>query len=85
MSKNRTLRGWRDGSTVKNTGSSSRGSEFNSRHPHGGSQLSNGSLMGSDALFWYAQHSDNIPTYMKYIKVLKKNDSWIWPFDCGSK
>lgn len=34
--------------------------------------LSNGSLMGSDALFWYAQHSDNIPTYMKYIKVLKK-------------
>jgi hypothetical protein len=33
------IRGWRDGSAVKNTGCSSRGPRFNSQHPHGGSQL----------------------------------------------
>jgi hypothetical protein len=42
--------GWRDGSAVKSTDYSSRGPEFNSQQPHGGSQLS---LMGSDALYWY--------------------------------
>ena len=41
------LSGWRDGS-VKSTGCSSRGPEFNSQHPHGGSQSS---IMGSDVLF----------------------------------
>jgi hypothetical protein len=41
--------GWRDGSTVKSTNCSSRGPEFNSQQPHGGSQPS---VMGSDALFW---------------------------------
>jgi len=41
--------GWRDGSAVKSTDCSSRGPEFNSQQPHGGSQPS---LMGSDALFW---------------------------------
>jgi hypothetical protein len=30
--------GWRDGSVVKNTDCSSRGPEFNSQQPHGGSQ-----------------------------------------------
>jgi hypothetical protein len=46
------LRGWRDGSAVKSTGCSSRGSEFNSQQPHGcGLQPS---VMGSDALFRYA-------------------------------
>jgi hypothetical protein len=40
---------WRDGSAVKSTDCSSRGSEFNSQQPHGGSQPS---VMGSDALFW---------------------------------
>jgi hypothetical protein len=39
--------GWRDGSAVKSTGCSSRGSEFNSQQPHGSSLLS---IMGSDAL-----------------------------------
>jgi hypothetical protein len=41
--------GWRDGSVVKNTDCSSRGPEFNSQQPHGGSQPS---VMGFDALFW---------------------------------
>jgi hypothetical protein len=44
-------RGWRDGSMVKTSGCSSKGSEFNSQHPHGGSQPS---AMGSDAVFWCA-------------------------------
>ena len=38
---------WRDGSAVKSTDCFSRGSEFNSQQPHGGSQPS---VMGSDAL-----------------------------------
>ena len=41
---------WRDGSVVKSIDCSSRGPEFNSQHPHGGSQPS---LMGSDALFFW--------------------------------
>jgi len=41
--------GWRDGSVVKSTDCSSRGLEFNSQQPHGGSQPS---VMGSGALFW---------------------------------
>jgi hypothetical protein len=40
--------GWRDGSVVKSPDCSSRGPEFNSQQPHGGSQPS---TMGSDALF----------------------------------
>jgi hypothetical protein len=39
-----------DGSVIKSTDCSSRGSEFNSQQPHGGSQPS---AMGSDALFRY--------------------------------
>jgi hypothetical protein len=34
---------------IKSTGSSSRGSKFNSQQPHGGSQPS---IRKSDALFW---------------------------------
>jgi hypothetical protein len=34
------LRAWRDGAAVKSTDCSSRGPEFNSQQPHGGSQLS---------------------------------------------
>jgi len=41
--------GWRDGSVVKSTDCSSRGPEFNSQQPHGGSQPS---VIGVDALFW---------------------------------
>jgi len=43
------LRGWRDDLEVKSTGCYSRGPEFNSQQPHGGSQPS---VMRSDALFW---------------------------------
>jgi hypothetical protein len=39
---------YRDGSEVKSTGCFSRGPEFNSYHPQGGSQPS---LMGFDAFF----------------------------------
>jgi hypothetical protein len=42
------MKGWRDGSEIKSTGCSSRGPEFNSQHPHGGSQPS---IMRSDTLF----------------------------------
>jgi hypothetical protein len=42
-------RGWRDGLVAKSTDCSSRGLEFNSQHPHGGSQPS---VIGFDALFW---------------------------------
>jgi hypothetical protein len=41
--------GWRDDSAVKSTGYSSRGPEFKSQQPYGGSQPS---VMRSDALFW---------------------------------
>ena len=41
--------GWRDGSAVKSTDCSSRGHEFKSQQPHGGSQPS---VMKSDVPFW---------------------------------
>jgi hypothetical protein len=46
--KKELLRGWRDGSAVKSTNCSSRGPEFNSQQPYGGSQPS---VFGSEALF----------------------------------
>ena len=39
---------WREGLVVKSTDCSSRGLEFNSQQPHGGSQPS---VMGSNGLF----------------------------------
>jgi hypothetical protein len=57
--------GWRDGSAVRSTGCSSRVSEFNSQHPHGGSQPS---VTGSDALSWHAgAHADRAFIYIKYM------------------
>jgi len=51
--KNGISGGWRDGSVVKSTDCSSRGPEFKSQQPHGGSQPSIlGSIMGSYVLFW---------------------------------
>jgi hypothetical protein len=47
--KKNEIWGWRDGSVVKSTDFSSRGSEFNSQQPYGGSQPS---VIGYDALFW---------------------------------
>jgi hypothetical protein len=55
------LRGWRDGSEVKNTGCSSRGPEFKSQQPHGGSQPS---VMGSDSSFL---QEDRALIYIKYM------------------
>jgi hypothetical protein len=46
---NMYLLGWRDGSAVKSTGYSSRGPEFNSQQPCGGSQPT---LWGSDTFLW---------------------------------
>jgi hypothetical protein len=60
--KTKTFRSLGDGSAVKNTGCSSRGPEFNSQQPHGGSQPS---VMGSDALFWPADV--NADSTHKYI------------------
>lgn len=34
------MTGWRDGSVIKSSGSSSRGPRFNFQHPHGSLQLS---------------------------------------------
>jgi hypothetical protein len=42
------LKGWRDDSVVKSTDSSSRGPEFNSQQPHGGSQPP---VMGSEGVY----------------------------------
>ena len=42
-------RSWRDGSVVKSIACSSKGPEFNSQQPHGGSQPS---VMRFGALFW---------------------------------
>jgi len=49
LKKKKKSQGWRDGSEVKSTVCSSRGHEFNSQQPHGGSQPS---IMKSGALFW---------------------------------
>jgi hypothetical protein len=46
--QNPDARGWRDGSAVKSTDCSSRGPEFNSQQPHGGSEPS---VIESDDLF----------------------------------
>jgi hypothetical protein len=47
--KKQTNRDWWDGSVVKSTDYSSKGSKFKSQQPHGGSQPS---VTKSDALFW---------------------------------
>ena len=57
------MRGWGDGSMVKNTDCSSTDSKFNSQHPHGCSETS---MMGSDAIFRCAEmHADKA---LKYIR-----------------
>jgi hypothetical protein len=56
------LLGWRHGSVVKSTNCSSRGPEFNSQQPHGGSQPF---VMGSDALFCVSKESNGVLIYIK--------------------
>jgi hypothetical protein len=54
---------------VKSTGCPSKGSEFNSQQPHGGSQAS---IMGFDALFWHTGlHVDRV--HIHNINKSKKN------------
>jgi hypothetical protein len=55
---------WRESSVVRNTDCSSRGSEFNSQQPHGGSQPP---VMGTNALFWcgVSENSNSVFTYIK--------------------
>ena len=48
MIKSEIFLAWKDGSVVKSTNCSSKGPEFKSQKPHGGSQPS---LKRSDALF----------------------------------
>jgi hypothetical protein len=60
-----TLWGWRHGSVIKSTNCSSRGPEFNSQQPHGGSQPS---VMESDLLLGFLK----IATMYSYIKKIDK-------------
>jgi len=73
--------GWRGGSVVKSTDCSSRGPEFKSQQPHGGSQPS---LMGSDALFWCVWRQQSILIYIKLKKQNKTNQTLsLIVVDCG--
>jgi hypothetical protein len=54
--------GWRNGLVIKSTDCSSRGPEFNSQHPHGGSHPS---VMGTDASSGVSEDSNSILTYIK--------------------
>ena len=51
-----------EGSAVKSTDYSSRGPEFNSQQPHGGSQPT---VIGSDALFGVSEDSYSVLTCIK--------------------
>ena len=66
---------WRDGSAVKSTDCSFRGSEFKCRQPHGGSQSS---LMRSGALFWCVWRQ--LCTHINKINLLKKLPLCVWVF-----
>jgi hypothetical protein len=55
------IRGWRDGSAVESTDCFSRGPEFNSQQPHGGSQPSVRDLMPSSE----SKNSYSVLTYIK--------------------
>jgi hypothetical protein len=62
--------GWRDGSAVKSTDYSSRGPEFNSQQPHGGSQPS---VVRSDASSGVSEDRDSVLIYKTKKKRKKKN------------
>jgi hypothetical protein len=54
---------WRNGSAVKSIDCSSRGPEFNSQQPHGGSQPS---VMGSYVYLWcVGRESNSVLTHIK--------------------
>jgi hypothetical protein len=54
--------GWRDGSVVKSTDCFSKGPEFKSLQPHGGSQPS---VMGSMPFSGVSEDSDSVLIYIK--------------------
>jgi hypothetical protein len=56
------ISGRRDGSAVRSIACTSRGPEFNSQQPHGGSQPS---IMGSDALSGVSEESYSVLIYIK--------------------
>jgi hypothetical protein len=58
---------WRDCSVVKSTVCSSRGLDFNSQQPHGGSQPF---VIRSDALFWHAGILATKHSYINKINIL---------------
>ena len=62
--------GWRDGSAVRSTDCSSRGPEFNSQLPHGGSQPS---AMGSSVMPFPGVSEDNYSTHINKIKTTLEN------------
>ncbi|EDL40873.1 mCG1043924, partial [Mus musculus] len=61
---------WKDGSEVKSTGCSSRGPEFNSQQPHGGSQPS---IIRSGVLFWPAGIYTDISLFNALLHTVHKN------------
>jgi hypothetical protein len=63
------MEAWKDGSAVKSTDCSSKGSKFNSQQLHGGSQPS---VMGTDALSGVSENSYSVPTYINKINLFKK-------------
>jgi hypothetical protein len=63
--------GWKDFSAVKSTGCSSRGPEFNSQQPHGGSQPS---VMGFNALFWCVWRKQQCTHIHKISKLILQNN-----------
>jgi hypothetical protein len=66
LSEERLVEGWRHGSVVKSTDCSSRGPEFKSQQPHGGSQPS---VTRPDSLLWC------LKTATVYLHIINKNKS----------
>jgi hypothetical protein len=62
ISRRNERKGWRDGSVVKSTDCFSRGPQFKSQQPHGGSQPS---VMGSDTSSGVWEDSYGVLTYIK--------------------
>jgi hypothetical protein len=73
--------GWRDGSADKSTDCSSKGPEFKSQQPHGGSQPP---VIRSDALFWCLKTATVYLCIIinKYFKKISGtfHDTWLEEF-----
>jgi hypothetical protein len=62
-------KGARDGSEVKSIDCSSKGPEFNSQQPHGGSQPS---VMGSDAVSGVSEENYSVHTHNRSLRKKRK-------------